>query len=58
MKTRIAVRVPKEPRRRLYVVEDSGLSVEEMRAAVLEQVPEASVILIEVPNRDLVLEAA
>lgn len=49
MKIRIAVRVTDEPRRRLYVVENNGLSLDDLRAGVKEQIPTASSILIEVP---------
>lgn len=50
MKIRIAVRVTDEPRRRLYVVEDNGLSLDDLRAGVKEQIPNSSAILIEVPR--------
>ncbi len=59
-KIRIAVRVKDEPKRRLYTVDDAGLSLEAMRAATLAEIPTASTILIEVPRPGpvLVLELA
>jgi hypothetical protein len=59
-KIRIAVRVKDEPKRRLYTVDDAGLSLEAMRAATLAEIPTASTILIEVPRPApvLVLELA
>ncbi len=59
-KIRIAVRVKDEPKRRLYTVDDAGLSPDEMRAATLAEVPTAVAILVEVPRSApmLVLESA
>lgn len=49
-KIRIAVRVKGEPKRRLYTVDDAGLSPDEMRAAALAEIPTACAILVEVPR--------
>ena len=59
-KIRIAVRVKDEPKRRLYTVDDVGLPLDEMRAATLAEIPNASAILIEVPRPApvLILESA
>jgi hypothetical protein len=59
-KIRIAVRVKDEPKRRLYTVDDVGLTVDEMRAAALAEIPTATIILVEVPQPApvLVLESA
>lgn len=60
-KVRIAVRVKEEPKRRLYTVDDMGMTVDQMRTATLSEVPTAAVVLIEVPRvvpPQIVLELA
>ncbi len=48
-KIRIAVRMP-DKSRRLYRVDDAGMTVDQMRAATLAEVPTASVVLIGLPR--------
>ena len=47
-KIKIAVRMP-DKSRRLYTVDDVGMTADEMRAATLAKVPTAAVVLIELP---------
>ncbi len=47
-KIRIAVRMP-DKSRRLYVVDDVGMTPDEMRAATMAEVPTAAVVLIGLP---------
>lgn len=47
-KIRIAVRMP-DKSRRLYTVDDVGMTPDEMRAATLAEVPTAACILIGLP---------
>lgn len=47
-KIKIAVRMP-DKSRRLYTVDDVGMTVDEMRAATLLEVPTAAVVLIGLP---------
>lgn len=47
-KVKIAVRMP-DKTRRLYVVDDVGMPLDEMRSHVLAEVPTATAILIGLP---------
>mgnify|MGYP000609100081 CR=1 FL=1 len=47
-KIKIAVRMP-DKSRRLYVVDDAGMTPDEMRAATVAEVPTAAVVLIGIP---------
>ena len=54
-KIKIAVRMP-DKSRRMYVVDDAGMAVDQMRAATLAEVPTATVVLIGLPRLVTVLE--
>lgn len=47
-KIRIAVRMP-DKSRRLYTVDDVGMTSDEMRAATLAEVPTAAAVLVGLP---------
>lgn len=56
-KVKIAVRMP-DRSRRLYTVDDVGMTVEQMRAATLSEVPQAAAILIGLPAPEPILQLA
>ena len=56
-KVKIAVRMP-DRSRRLYTVDDVGMTVEQMRAATLSEVPTAAVVLIGLPAPGPILKLA
>ena len=56
-KVKIAVRMP-DRSRRLYTVDDVGMTVEQMRAATLSEVPTAAAILIGLPAPEPILKLA
>lgn len=56
-KVKIAVRM-KDHSRRLYTVDDVGMTVEQMRAATLSEVPQAAAILIGLPAPEPILQLA
>ena len=56
-KVKIAVRMP-DRSRRLYTVDDVGMTVEQMRAATLSEVPTAAVVLIGLPVPEPLLKLA
>lgn len=56
-KVKIAVRM-KDHSRRLYTVDDVGMTVEQMRAATRQQVPGAQAVLIGLPAPEPILQLA
>ena len=58
-KIKIAVRM-RDRSRRLYTVDDAGMTVEQMRAVTISEVPGATAVLIGLPSPapPLVLESA
>lgn len=56
-KVKIAVRMP-DRSKRLYTVDDVGMTVEQMRAATLSEVPTAAAILIGLPAPEPILQLA
>ena len=56
-KVKIAVRMP-DRSKRLYTVDDVGMTVEQMRAATLSEVPQAAAVLIGLPPPEPILQLA